>query len=113
MNESQISSVSNNRFKNKNEFEIQKGKLDTVREVNSEFSNRKIENKKNYKKENSNISSSTEKISSERCIENYDKKTNQLMKYFPKKNSYEFFRVNSYNFVEHKSSFFNKHTENS
>ena len=52
INESQISIFSNhNKIKNKKENEngiqkIIKEKLETVREVNSEFSNRKIESKK-------------------------------------------------------------------
>ncbi len=123
IDESQISIFSNQKkIKNKkeNENDIQqkrKGKLETVREVNSEISNRKIESKKksNYNKQLSKHSSNTEKIDSERCIENYDKKTSQLMKNFTKKNnsnSNEYFRVNSFNFIEHKSSFFMKHSEN-
>ena len=124
INESQISIFSNpNKIKNKKENEngiqkIIKEKLETVREVNSEFSNRKIESKKqsNYHKQLSKQSSNTEKIDSERCVENYDKKTFQLMKSFLKKNNYntnEYFRANScYNFIEHKSSFFMKHSEN-
>lgn len=123
IDESQISIFSNQKkIKNKkeNENDIQqkrKGKLETVREVNSEISNRKIESKKksNYNKQLSKHSSNTEKIDSERCVENYDKKTIQLMKYYPRKNNYstnEYFRANSYNIIEHKSSFFMKHSEN-
>ena len=124
INESQFSIFSNQKMiknKKENENEIHqkiKGKLETVREVNSEFSNRRIESKKpsNYNKQLSKNSSNTEKIDSERCIENYDKKTFQLMKSFLKKNNYntnEYFRANScYNFIEHKSSFFMKHSEN-
>ena len=115
INESQISIFSNpNKIKNKKENEngiqkIIKEKLETVREVNSEFS------QSNYHKQLSKQSSNTEKIDSERCVENYDKKTIQLMKYYPRKNNYstnEYFGANSYNIIEHKSSFFMKHSEN-
>ena len=102
-----------------NEDFISKKKLDTVREVNSEFSNRKNENKKelNYNKTNSKKSSCTEKIDSEKRIENYYKKSQQLMKLFPKKKNnnnqnYEFYRARSYNIPKHNNNIFTKQNEN-
>ena len=102
-----------------NEDFISKKKLDTVREVNSEFSNRKNENKKqlNYNKTNSKKSSCTEKIDSEKRVENYYKKSQQLMKLFPKKKNnnnqnYEFYRARSYNIPKHNNNIFTKQNEN-
>ena len=86
INEFEVSLNENQRIMQNEDF-ISKKKLDTVREVNSEFSNRKNENKKqlNYNKTNSKKSSCTEKIDSEKRVENYYKKSQQLMKLFPKK----------------------------
>ena len=105
-------------IQNEDEF-ISKKKLDTVREVNSEFSNRKNENKKqlNYNKTNSKKSSCTEKIDSEKRVENYYKKSKQLMKLFPKKKNnnnqnYEFFRARSYNIAKTNNNIFTKQNEN-
>ena len=118
INEFEVSLNENQRIMQNEDF-ISKKKLDTVREVNSEFSNRKNENKKqlNYNKTNSKKSSCTEKIDSEKRVENYYKKSQQLMKLFPKKKNnnnqnYEFYRARSYNIPKHNNNIFTKQNEN-
>ncbi len=118
-NEFEVSLNENQRIMQNEDELISKKKLDTVREVNSEFSNRKNENKKqlNYNKTNSKKSSCTEKIDSEKRVENYYKKSQQLLKLFPKKKNnnnqnYEFFRARSYNIPKHNNNIFTKQNEN-
>ncbi len=119
INEFEVSLNENQRIMQNEDELISKKKLDTVREVNSEFSNRKNENKKqlNYNKTNSKKSSCTEKIDSEKRVENYYKKSQQLLKLFPKKKNnnnqnYEFFRARSYNIPKHNNNIFTKQNEN-
>lgn len=59
----------------------------------------------------------TEKIDSEKRVENYYKKSQQLMKLFPKKKNnnnqnYEFYRARSYNIPKHNNNIFTKQNEN-
>ena len=76
LNEINISQMSNN----KNLINLQKSKLETVRESIDEFSFRKVNSN------HSNNSSCTQKINAEKCEDNYTKKTNQLVKLVKKKN---------------------------
>lgn len=84
-NESQMSSkiINNNNVVNKNK---NIDKLETVKEVISEISFRKNESRNNsiYHKSNSKLSSNTEKINTEKCEDNYNKKTNQMIKLMKK-----------------------------
>lgn len=84
-NESQMSSkiINNNNVLNKNK---NIDKLETVKEVISEISFRKNESRNNsiYHKSNSKLSSNTEKINTEKCEDNYNKKTNQMIKLMKK-----------------------------
>ena len=84
-NESQMSSkiINNNNIVNKNK---NIDKLETVKEVISEISFRKNESRNNsiYHKSNSKLSSNTEKINTEKCEDNYNKKTNQMIKLMKK-----------------------------
>ena len=84
-NESQMSSkiINNNNVVHKNK---NIDKLETVKEVISEISFRKNESRNNsiYHKSNSKLSSNTEKINTEKCEDNYNKKTNQMIKLMKK-----------------------------
>ena len=84
-NESQMSSkiINNNNVLNKNK---NIDKLETVKEVISEISFRKNESRNNsiYHKSNSKLSSNTEKNNTEKCEDNYNKKTNQMIKLMKK-----------------------------
>ena len=75
LNEISVSQISNN----KNLNNLQKSKLETVRESIDEFSFRKVNS--NHSKH----SSTTQKINSEKCEDNYTKKTNQMIKLVKRK----------------------------
>jgi hypothetical protein len=79
--------ISNNGNINKND---KKEKLEIVREITNEISNRQKKRSRNLsenKDNNNNISSSTEKINSMKCEENYNKKTKQMIRFLSYKNN--------------------------
>ena len=75
LNEIYESQISNN----KNLINLQKSKLETVRESIDEFSFRKVNSN------HSNNSSCTQKINAEKCEDNYTKKTNQMIRFLSRK----------------------------
>ena len=80
--------ISNNGNINKNN---KKEELEIVREITNEISNRKKKRSRNSSenKDNNNMSSSTEKINTMKCEENYNKKTKQMIRFLSYKNNYK------------------------